>query len=210
MHTRHSISNQLKTSNVKVIFYDFETTGLNPYTDQVIEIGALDNMNEKFSEFCNYDGRLSKKVTQLTGITDEILAQSGKDCKKVIANFVDYINTYSEICDNVVMIAHNNDGFDELFLRFHIQKYCKNKSLPKNIIFIDSMRMAQLTLTHMYSFSQYTLCKYYNIENQQAHRAVYDAVTLSKLFAVILNQFKQKFGSSDYKFIKNKLQNPFS
>jgi len=206
MHTRQSISNQLKD---KVIFYDFETTGLNPYTDHIIEIGAVDNINETFSQFCSYDGNLSEKVTQITGITDEILSKSGIDCKKAIINFINYINTYSEVCDNVIMIAHNNDAFDELFLRFHIQKYCSNLSLPKNIIFIDSLRMAQLTLTHMKYFSQPTLCKYYNIENQHAHRAVYDAETLQKLFSVIVSRFYQKFGSSDFRFIKNKLQNPF-
>ena len=205
MHTRQSISNQLKD---KVIFYDFETTGLNPYTDHIIEIGAVDNINETFSQFCSYDGKLSEKVKQITGITDEILSKSGIDCKKAIINFLSYINTYSEVCDNVIMIAHNNDAFDELFLRFHIQKYCSNLSLPKNIIFIDSLRMAQLTMTHMKYFSQPTLCKYYNIENQQAHRAVYDAKTLQKLFQVIISLFYQKFGSSDYRFIKNKLQNP--
>ena len=194
----------------RVIYYDFETTGLNPYRDQIIEIGAIDNCELTFSKFCKYDGMLNPKITEITGITDEILEKKGIDCSKAIKEFVEFLYIDSELTNNIVLIAHNNDAFDELFLKFHIQKYLKNFNLPSNIIFIDSLRLAQLTLTHMKYFSQPTLCKYYNIENPAAHRAIHDAETLKRLFSVIITIFNQKFGSKDFKFIKNKLMNPFS
>ena len=213
---KKKVGSRIKTdqySENKVICYDFETTGLNPYRDQIIEIGAVDNLDTKFSEFCKCDRQLSTKVVEITGITDSILESNGKDCKTAIIEFLNYINIYSDICENVFMIAHNNDGFDELFLRFHLQKFstpAKKLELPDNLIFIDSMRMAQLILPHMNYFSQVTLSKYYNIHNPSAHRAISDAETLQKLFNVLYTIFYQTYKTKDLKYIKYKIQNPYN
>ena len=72
------------------------------------------------------------------------------------------------------MIAHNNDGFDELFLKFQFQKY--NINFPKNIIFLDTLRLAQLVLDNLYSHSMNSMCNYFNITNESAHRALDDCV----------------------------------
>lgn len=62
-------------SNVTV--FDFETTGLSPQRDQVIEMAAIRCIDgEVVSEFrtmIQYNGKLTAKITEITGITDSML-----------------------------------------------------------------------------------------------------------------------------------------
>ena len=56
---------------------DLETTGLDPKTDKIIEIGAVRIKNgeiaDRFQSFVNPGRLLSEKVKELTGISDEDL-----------------------------------------------------------------------------------------------------------------------------------------
>lgn len=61
-----------------IIAFDIETTGLDPDRDAVIEIGAVrfkgDRVEDEWSSLLNPGRPLTPFITQLTGITDEILA----------------------------------------------------------------------------------------------------------------------------------------
>ena len=54
-----------------------------------------------------------------------------------------------------------------------------------------------------------SLCKYFNIINQNAHRALSDAKSLKIMFDPLLILFKQKYGSKDIDFILKKIYNPY-
>ena len=53
---------------------DLETTGLNPKTDKIIEIGAVrvvdGERRETFSTLVNPGRRLEPRITELTGLSD--------------------------------------------------------------------------------------------------------------------------------------------
>ena len=59
---------------------DLETTGLNPKTDKIIEIGAVKvvggEIKERFSTYVNPGRKLEQRITDLTGIRDEDLADA--------------------------------------------------------------------------------------------------------------------------------------
>ncbi len=59
-----------------VVFFDLETTGLDPKFDRIIEIGAVkihpDGTREPFHRRVNPQMRIPSEVTALTGITNEI------------------------------------------------------------------------------------------------------------------------------------------
>ena len=59
------------------ICLDLETTGLNPKTDKIIEIGAVKvrngNIVGSFETFVAPERKLEQRITELTGITDEML-----------------------------------------------------------------------------------------------------------------------------------------
>ena len=47
----------------RYIFYDFETTGLDPSKDKIIEMAFLDDSGNKFESLVNPNCILSKKIT---------------------------------------------------------------------------------------------------------------------------------------------------
>ena len=59
---------------------DLETTGLNPKRDRIIEIGAIrveqGEITGEFSTFVNPGRKLEERITELTGIRDEDLAEA--------------------------------------------------------------------------------------------------------------------------------------
>lgn len=59
---------------------DLETTGLNPKRDRIIEIGAIrveqGQIVEEFSTFVDPGRKLEERITELTGIRDEDIADA--------------------------------------------------------------------------------------------------------------------------------------
>jgi DNA polymerase III epsilon subunit-like protein len=203
--------NQLKKhKGIRYIIYDFETSGLNPYNDDIIEIGAIDNYGNTFNVLLNTKKKLSNKITELTGITNELLEKEGLDPIDGIKLFHDYIYMFDINFNNkLYLIAHNNDAFDKLFLKFTFGKYGFDLVDLSLINFIDSYRMAQLLLPELNYFSLKSLSKYFNIGLEQDHRALSDCVMLKNLFNVLLTIFKQKYGTKDLNIICEKINNPF-
>ena len=64
--------------NDTIVVLDFETTGLSPVADRIIEIGAVKLVNgavtEEFSMLCDPGVPLSQKIMDITGISDAMLA----------------------------------------------------------------------------------------------------------------------------------------
>ena len=69
----------------RILLFDFETTGLYPDKEQIIEIGAvlMEKQNgayveiDAFDQLLLADKPLSPKIIEITHITDEILLRDG-------------------------------------------------------------------------------------------------------------------------------------
>lgn len=183
-----------KYKPVTIVFYDLETTGFNPYHDNIIEIGAVKCVNNKiikFNKLISIDKCLPTKISEITNILDSDLKGQPK-IDIVLKDFIDFIN---EDGNDIYLIAHNNDSFDRLFLENAFSK-C-NISLDCNIKYIDSLRFCQKLLPYRFSYSLKSLCKYYDINQENAHRAYDDAYNLYLLYKKICAVFSVK---SDYSY----------
>ena len=100
-----------------ILVFDFETTGVNPFEDEIIEIGAIKleliNQNyeivEELSVLVKQDKPLPEKITEITGITDEMLELDGVSRSEAFQMFK---NLYTE---DSLLIAYNIQ-FDIWFL----------------------------------------------------------------------------------------------
>ena len=63
-----------------LIVVDLEMTGLQVKTDRILEIGAVriheDQITDSFQTFVNPHRRLEERIIELTGITDDMVADA--------------------------------------------------------------------------------------------------------------------------------------
>lgn len=114
----------------EVIFADIETTGFGRFSD-IIEIGAVrlevesGRIMGKFSSFCHLklQNKVPKKITELTGITSEMLADAPR-LEVVLNAFHKFVGT--------APISFHNAAFDWPMLG---EKYLLlGRRLPNRVI----------------------------------------------------------------------------
>lgn len=163
------------------IAFDVETTGLNPEQDEVIEIGALKvregKVAERFIEFIRPSSSISPFVTRLTGITDDMVCNA-RSRKEVITDFLDF-------CEDDILIGHN-----VLFDYSFIKTGAASAGLPFEKNGIDTLKIARRALPDLSSKSLESLCEYYGIQNNSAHRAYHDALATAKLYQTLAHYFE--------------------
>ncbi len=168
------------------VCFDLETTGLDPLYNEIIEIGALKvrdgKVAERFMEFIHPQEEISPMITNLTGITNEMVANA-RPADAVISDFL-------EFCEDDVLIGHNV-GFDYSFMK----SGASNLGLTFEKFGIDTFKIAQRTLKSLPSKSLSSLCEYYQIENKAAHRAYYDSLATAKLYQTLAHYFENEYPS---------------
>lgn len=177
-----SVEEIKKDKNNRIIWYDLETTGFNPYHNNIIEIAAIDNFGNDFNVLINIEERLPNKIIEITNITDDMLKEQGINTCDAFKKFKSFLNLEDKkYKNNIYLVAHNNDGFDILFLKYQFYKYEINYNFDK-FKYIDTFRLAQLVLPKLYSHSLKTLTTYFKYKNENAHRAMSDVRALQHIF----------------------------
>lgn len=176
------------------VAFDLETTGLDVEKDAIIEIGALKvidgKVTERFMEFVKPDKPISPMITNITGITNEMVANA-RPTKDIIRDFVNF-------CGDYVLVGHNI-MFDYKFAK----KYASECGLSFEKKGLDTLKIARKTLKQLESKSLGSLCEHYHIINQAAHRAYHDALATAKIYHMLAHEFETKDGKS---FIPEQLQ----
>ncbi len=151
---------------------DLETTGLNPKWDKIIEIGAIKVIGGEpkgtFSTFVCPGRKLEARITGLTGITDEQLA----DAPTIELVLPELMN----LLEDLPLLGHSV-LFDYSFLK----KAAVNQKLTFEKRGIDTLKIARKYLAGLEHRSLDYLCEYYGISHH-AHRALEDAVATAQLY----------------------------
>lgn len=158
---------------------DLETTGLSPQHDDIIEIAAIKVIDNKivktYQQLVNPGYEINKYITELTGITNEMLSSAPK-----IENV---INEISDFISDDIIVGHNVN-FDINFLYDNILMH-SNKSFSNN--YIDTMRFARKLCKELNHHRLIDLTQHFNIDVQEYHRALSDC----KSTYLIYNELKK-------------------
>ena len=149
------------------VVFDVETTGLDVDEDEVIEIAAIKvvggSVAERFHVYVNSGKHVPEKISDLTGITDDLLKGQGVELETAIGDFVSFVG------DSVV-IAHNV-AFDSGF----IQASCEECDLDDfDNECIDTVELAKKKLPHAPNYRLKTVLGLLNLENRIPHHAESD------------------------------------
>ena len=162
----------------RAIYYDTESTGVKAGKDRIVELAAYDPERDlTFCSFINPGCSIPAEVTAITHITDDMV--------KDAPSFKEVAQKFMEFCSgDVVLIAHNNDNFDQLFLEAEFGW----ASLPfPSWTFLDTLKWSRKYRSDLPRHSLQALREVYGIQANQAHRALDDVMVLYQIFSVMLN-----------------------
>ena len=161
---------------------DLETTGLEPKTDKIIEIGIVkvkdNSVVDEWETFVNPDRQLDERIIELTGIKDEQL-MSAPQIGEVLPILLEKL-------EDVPLLGHSI-----LFDFSFVKKAAVNQRMVFEKSGIDTLKIARKYLAELESRSLGALCGYYGIRHS-AHRALCDAQATVELYRKLAELFYEK------------------
>ena len=159
---------------------DVETTGLNHKIDEILEVVMIEfndtgETGEKFIQMCSPNtGFIPETASAVNGITIDMVKDKPNYLKDKIQQKV------IEFLGDRIIVGHNIENFDIHFLNIKPKSIRDTLLIYKNKIGGRSnLRMA---------------CRKFGIEwnNEEAHRAEYDAIKTIQLFCALQKPAKEK------------------
>ncbi len=165
------------------VVFDLETTGFSSVKDKIIEIGAVKVVNgkitDRFSTFVNPKRPIPFKITQLTGINDQMVMEA-LDIEAVLPQFLEFVG-------DAVLVAHNA-GFDVGF----IEQNCRYQDIVLDFTSVDTVAMARILLPTLSKFKLNVVANALHITLDNHHRAVDDAEATAEIFVKFIEMLKQR------------------
>ena len=145
---------------------DLETTGLEAKRDKIIEIGAIHVVKGReiaaFHSMVNPHRRLKEQITELTGITDDMVENA--------PDIGDIIEEFAEFCGQAPLLGHRI-MFDYSFLK----RAAVNHGIPFEKNGIDTLKLCRHFLPEDQPKNLSAACEFFGIRRKKAHRALEDA-----------------------------------
>lgn len=164
---------------------DIETTGFSPSACEITELGALKVANgevvDSFQSLIRIDGTVPYNITNITGITDEMLEAHGRPLADVMTEFVKF-------AAGLPLVAHNA-SFDMSFIKAAIAK-CGMDVLCNEVI--DTLRLARQAIKSIKSHKLVALVEHFRLnlkpysKNSQAHRALVDSYATHLIYQKLM------------------------
>jgi DNA polymerase III subunit epsilon len=145
----------------EVVILDFETTGLSTHEERIIEVGAAvvkgNKITETFATLCNPGRYIPYFITDITGITNEMIKGQPKP-EAVMPNLHKFIGERP-------ILAHNA-SFDAQFLHSEMDRVNINIDNPFLCTMLLSRRLIQDAENHKLG----TLKKHINFKGKKDHK----------------------------------------
>lgn len=179
-----------------IVFFDVETTGLDPQKDHITEVAlkrcAVNGVGERIIDRYGSLVQLPQGVTipdnivELTGLTTEQVNQEGKPIKIIESEISKFFG------DDTLVVAHNAN-FDLGFLRYTFG------ITPKHFICTKTIEAVAFpgnpnSLAKLHEY-------YYPNSEEQTHRAADDVEKLSDVFDAQVKEI----GTTEMTFFINKI-----
>ncbi len=171
------------------VVFDLETTGLDPKCEKITEIGAIRVENgvtaKTFSALVNPGKPIPENITQLTGISDEMVA-SCPTIDEVLPKFL-------EFCGDAIAVAHNA-RFDTSFVKAEGSAL----GLEFNNKTMDTVELSKELFPQEKKHNLEVLSERLGISLENHHRAVDDATATAEAFIKMMNMKEEAGYEGEY------------
>ena len=161
------------------VVFDLETTGLSVQNCGITQIAAVlyrgGEIGESFETFVNPGMPIPENITQLTGITDDMV-KDAPDVETAVKAFLAF-------ADGRMLVAHNA-SFDASFIR----KACADYGMEFNCPCLDTVALSRFINSDINRHTLDSLAKYFKLGDFDHHRANEDTEMLAKIFGCLIGK----------------------
>jgi DNA polymerase III epsilon subunit family exonuclease len=170
---------------VEFIVLDLETTGLSPYADEIIEIGAIrasltSDTHATFQYLVKPTRRIPKRITEITGITQAMVDSEGVPIRDALTEFAAFIGD--------LRLVTFNAQFDIGFLCTATSK----EGIPFNNRYTCALKRARRAWPGLPSYKLKDLARMGNLSVENSHRALGDCTRALVIFTSATSKLGQK------------------
>ena len=167
----------------KFVFLDIETTGMRTFEDRITEVGALvyekGRLVKKFSTLVNPERYIPQWITDITGITNDMVKKSPK--------FEDIAEELFDLLGENIFVAHNV-SFDYRFIQAEFANIQKNYSAHQ----LCTVKLSRNLYPQERSHNLDYVMERCGIECKARHRAFEDAEVLLKFYEAAKKLFPEE------------------
>lgn len=192
-------------ADTEFVVFDLETTGAKAPPCRITEIGAYRVRNgkvtEEFQTLLNPETPIPTFITNLTGITDEMVAGAPK--------FADIAHDFLGFIGDSILVAHNS-GFDMRFLNSEISRVFGGYRMANPCL--CTVLLSRKLLPDIVNHKLKTVAEHYSIDLVNHHRASADAYATAHIFVNLLTKLGdsgvndlaavRKLGSRKHRYVR--------
>lgn len=165
------------------VAFDVETTGLSPFSDRIVEFGAVrfraDGTEIERLQILIHPGcSIPAQVSRIHGITNAMV-RSCPTLEEVLPQIQAFLST-----PKALLLAHNAT-FDVRFLTASFRRH--KASMPANPV-VDLLTLVRHSLPALSNHRLETVARHLRIANTTEHRALADAVIVRQVFHHLLQR----------------------
>lgn len=177
------------------VIFDLETTDLNIYTAEVIQIAAIRIANgeivDSFSTFVKPENPIPEHISKLTGITDLDVCMS-PDIKTVLPQFLEYVGTDC-------LVGYNIHTYDTNIL-FDLTKSLLGIDFKNNYFDLLYYFKEKISSSEISDYKLTTISNYFGLDTTSAHNALTDCHLCFDCYNAINSNVE--VSDSDNEFVK--------
>jgi DNA polymerase III epsilon subunit family exonuclease len=172
-------------TETEFVVFDLETTGAKAPPCRITEVGAYRVKNgkvtEEFQTLVNPETPIPWFITNLTGISDDMVANAPK--------FADIAHDLLSFIGDSVLVAHNS-GFDMRFLNFEIGRVFGSYRMANPCL--CTVLLSRKLLPDIVNHKLKTVAEHYSIDLTNHHRAAADAHATAHIFVNLLAKLSDR------------------
>lgn len=157
------------------VVMDVETTGVDYDDDRIIEVGLLkideNVITDQFQCFVQCERNIPKTVTELTGITNEMVERQGIKEDIVFEKIQEFIGSD--------LVVGYNIQFDMGFIQRMGERTGKNLTIKKTR---DVLQLVRRKIDDLENYQLKTVAAYFSLDTENVHRALIDCILTYRIY----------------------------
>ena len=167
--------------NKEIVLYDTETTGVDVFNDDIVQIAAVKIRNGVIvpnSSFNIFLELADRSIPEKLGKKINPMVEAYKTARKIPRK--EGLELFMQYVGNAILMGHNVN-YDYNILKFNLKKYCDKQYHDFEATTIDTLKLAHLIQPHLKKYKLEYLIEHLNLEGTNSHMADDDIMATYEL-----------------------------